>query len=154
MFSCAFYPHREATPADAANLKKRSLRIAEQLFNYILRLFSIHDNRIDHVLPRIVGAEHASLSEIRRELMSRGVLFTWLFVNEDGPGLGVRMTRLDRSEGKQNHAFTRLSPAEAMPAGITTRRIDLDDGVIRRAGDGRLPSAFSDRRGQWNNSED
>ncbi len=128
-------------------MKKRSLRIAQQLFNHILRLFSIHDNRIDHVLPRIVSAEHAPLPEVRREFMSRGVLFAWLFVNEDGPGLGVGMTRLDRGEGKQDHSFARLSPAQAMPAGITSRRIDIDDGVIRRASDA-LPVARR-RRPPW-----
>jgi hypothetical protein len=64
------------------------------------------------------------------------------------------MTRLDGSERKQNYAFTRLSPAEAMPARITGGRINIDYGVIWRASGSCSPCGVSDRRGQWNNAED
>jgi len=64
------------------------------------------------------------------------------------------MTGLDGCEGKQNRTFAWLRPAKAMPARVTGRRIDGDQGVISRASDSRSTRGVSDGRGQWNNAED
>src|SRR5215510_11934559 len=60
----------------------------------------------------------------------RAVAMAPVGVNKDGACLRIRMTRRNRGVRKQNDAFARLRPAEAVATGTASPRIYCDKRVI------------------------
>src|SRR5205823_4256783 len=119
----------ETASTHAARIHEGYLRNLEQLLNYFFRFASVHNLGIDHVVICIISAEDAANAKICRIFRSGAVPFARLSMNEDRASLRVRMTRGNRSVGKQNDTLARLCPTQTMPARITNRRIHFDDGV-------------------------
>src|SRR5207248_10693999 len=63
------------------------------------------------------------------------------------------MPRRNCREGKQDHLLARLRPSQAMATGISSRRIDRDYSMIRRAAVGRAPRRLRDLSFQGNHSK-
>ena len=127
--------------------------ILKQLFNHFFRFISIRGLGIDHIVICIVSAEGAAFAKVCRIFSRRAVPFARLSMNEDRSGLGIRMTRRNRSVGKKNDALARLCPTQTVPARITSRRIHVDDSVVRCPRLCYMSSFLCDFGGKWNNTK-
>src|SRR5205085_1890136 len=107
----------------------------------------------DHLVLRVVSANYPALTKIRRIFFGGVITLARIGMDENRARFGVRTPGGDCREGKENHTLSRLSPAEAVAAGITSRRIGKDDGVIRRARPGARPGSLRDFRLEWNHSK-
>ena len=105
------------------------------------------------MLLRVVGAEHAAISKFRRKLVRRRVAVARFRVDENWPAFRVRAAGRDGREWKQDHAFAGLRPAEAVPAGISVRRIRRDEDVVWRAHLRLVASCLGNVSPNWNDSK-
>ena len=64
LFLCPGDLESEATAAHALYVQIGGLRIVEQSINHRLRRFIVYQHGVDHVIRRIVGAQHAALPKV------------------------------------------------------------------------------------------
>ena len=123
MLSYAFDSEGVATVRHAACMYKRSLGILQQLFNNRFRFASVDDLGIDHVLIRIISAEHATVAKAGWIFARRAVAFARLDVNENRSAFRIRMTRWNCCVGEKNDPLNRVcAQRKQWPARKPVRR--------------------------------
>ncbi len=123
-----FDPECEAPPGNAANLQERRLRVLEQLRNYHLGFFAVDNDRIDHVLGRVVRSNDTAAPKIGRIFVRLIISRAWQLMDKDWSAFRIRVIRRDRGMRKQNYALPWLCPTQTLPAGI-----GIPESTISRA---------------------